>query len=79
MGCLPSSPRRGISCNCPRGVSSSVSLGHWTGYFDHLGHQLISGELGCNRGDTRMRDPVRNDVQPEFACGTSNTSDVSVG
>lgn len=32
------------------------------------------GELGCNRADTKMRDPRRTDAQPNFACGVSHHS-----
>jgi hypothetical protein len=32
---------------------------------------VYTGELACNRADSGMRDPVRNDVQPDHACGVS--------
>jgi hypothetical protein len=32
---------------------------------------VYTGELACNRADSMMRDPVRNDVQPDHACGVS--------
>jgi len=32
---------------------------------------VYTGELACNRADSRMRDPVRNDIQPDHACGVS--------
>lgn len=32
---------------------------------------VLHAELACNRADSRMRDPVRNDPQPDHACGVS--------
>jgi hypothetical protein len=32
---------------------------------------VYTGELACNRADSGMRDPVRNDPQPDHACGVS--------
>lgn len=34
---------------------------------------ILTGELACNRADSKMRDPVRVDPQPEHACGVSPT------
>ena len=39
---------------------------------------VYEGELACNRADSRMRDPVRNDVQPEHACGVSCRTCIAV-
>jgi len=33
---------------------------------------VYTGELACNRADSGMRDPVRNDPQPDHACGVSS-------
>jgi hypothetical protein len=33
--------------------------------------EVFTGELACNRADSRMRDPVRTDQQPVHACGVS--------
>jgi len=35
---------------------------------------VYTGELACNRADSMMRDPVRQDVQPDHACGVSHLS-----
>lgn len=35
---------------------------------------VYTGELACNRADSMMRDPVRQDVQPDHACGVGHLS-----
>jgi hypothetical protein len=30
------------------------------------------GELACNRADSKLRDPIRTDAQPNHACGVSH-------